>query len=561
MAEQHSDAGAAQAEAGDRGGLPRHLKRYGVVYAVAIVIVGVLVVLPALDGDDGDEEATGPDAEPTEAPAAGGDWRPASGDLVHGTGTTRTGVDCEPGVPQVDFTAYGPPCLPEFDGDNGGATYRGVTADTIRIVVREFPATANSEALDRELEAAGFATSEVSQAIRDRFIEHMNDTYELYGRRVELVTYESRFGNATAEALGQGREGACQDATLIVEELGAYGVVGGSAVFSECAAERGLVVFGGGAYYPESWYADLHPYVWNTTMNCEYIAAQVAEYVAKRLHGRPAVHAGDPALRTRTRVFGSYSPDNEQYVHCNELTGQIMREEYGVEQGLVVRYALDISRFAEQAARAVVQWKAEGVTTVVLAADPISIGMLTSSATEQEYFPEWVIIGTAGMDTDNFGRSYDQRHADGHMFGISHLNATEMIYGPGTEPGNLYAQLHGGDDIPPGTTGSFYTYVQIFNFLQAAGPDLTPENMAAGVRSLPEMGAPDYPVGRWSWANSHTGVIDSREVYWDGNAPPAPNEHDQSLRGRWIATYDGRRFTNGEWPEEDPPVYPDRDRG
>jgi hypothetical protein len=44
---------------------------------------------------------------------------------------------------------------------------------------------------------------------------------------------------------------------------------------------------------------------------------------------------------------------------------------------------------------------------------------------------------------------------------------------------------------------------------------------------------------------------DAREVYWDGDATGADGK-----QGTYVATYSGRRFTNGQWPAEDPPVYP-----
>ncbi len=55
-----------------------------------------------------------------------------------------------------------------------------------------------------------------------RFEQH----YELYGRKVEWVDYESRFGNDTQEVQGRGREGACLDAEVIANELKAFAVVG-----------------------------------------------------------------------------------------------------------------------------------------------------------------------------------------------------------------------------------------------------------------------------------------------------------------------------------------------
>jgi hypothetical protein len=572
VAEDPVDSGSDEgAEAGAKSrGEPRpkrgagaHLKRYGVFYAAAAAIVLIVALLPTTGGDDDDEPASGDvDGEVV----ADGPWRPGSGDIEHGTGTTRGGIPCEPGVGQIEDSVLSVPCLPEFTGDNGGETYRGVTEDTIRIVRRVFPATANSEAVDREQEAAGFATDDVIAEVRSQFVDHLDDQYELYGRKVEIIEYESRFGNGTDEALGQGREGACQDATLIVEELDAFGVVGDpengtlSGVFAECAAERDLVVFAGGAHYPESFYADLHPYVWNTVMDCEQVARHVAAYIGTRLSGQPAQYAGDPEMASRERKFGSYSPESVQYSKCNDLTLEILQDEYDIdtERGQrtpPVRYALDISRFADQAARAVVQWKAEDVTTVILSSDPVSVGFLTQAAEEQDYHPEWVLIGTAATDTDNFGRSYAQSQVDGHMFGISQLSASDRIYGPESEAGRLYEKLND-EEIPGGTVGGLYGSVHMFNLLQAAGPELTPENIADGVRALPALGGDGAPI--WHFGDGHTATKDAREIYWDGGAPPGPDEPDQSLTGAFVETYDGQRFQPDEWPAEDPPVYPDR---
>src|SRR5690625_894016 len=263
--EATSDAGTASPHAAEAGGNRHraghgtrspsgvtHLRRYGPFYAIAAAVLAVLVLLPAVSDDDSDDA---PEPAASE-PVADGDWQPGSGDLDHGSGTTRAGNACRPGDGQVEASVLAAPCLCEFTGDNGGETYRGVTGGTIRLVVRSFPDSANAAALEGELEEAGFASQEVGEEIRAHFFDHYNGIYELYGRQVELIEYESQFGNSTQEAVGQGREGACQDATLIVEELDAFGVIsppggGVSAVFTECAAERDLFVFTGGANYPE----------------------------------------------------------------------------------------------------------------------------------------------------------------------------------------------------------------------------------------------------------------------------------------------------------------------
>ncbi len=553
MTEQARNRRGAGAEA--RTGSGGHLKRYGPFYAIALVIAIAIAVVPSMGGDDDDDETGSSSTSATSAPPAG-EWAPASGDIAAGTGTTRGGVECAPDVAQIPDTIYAAPCVPEFTGENGGETYRGVSADTIRVVYRRFPASANSEAVDEGLRAAGLATADESFEITKQFAEYYNESYELYGRKVEMIEYESEFGNSTSEALGQGREGACQDATKIVEELDAFAVVSESSqVFTECASERGLMTFAAGAYASEEWYQEQHPYAWHLTMSCTAIADHVAEYLGKRLTlaGDSADFAGGGQLGEE-RKFGTYIPDIETYLSCNDRTVRLLEEEYGVtRESQRITYQLDISRFAEQAQRAVLQFKADGVTTVVLAADPFSVQFLTAAAREQEYSPEWIIIGSAAVDTDNFGRSYDQESVDGHIFGVSQLPQDELLMGPDAEAGRLYEKV-AGETIPGGTTGGLNTVTMLFNFLQAAGPDLTPENVAAGAQSLPVRG--NDSLGIFSWQGDHTGREDAREVYWDADSEPSPAEADRSLRGRWVATDGGRRYLRGDWPEEPPAVYP-----
>jgi hypothetical protein len=542
-------------------GSTSHLRRYGVFYGIGAAILLILVLVPVLTGgdDDGDEDEA---AVATGANNGDGPWRPASGDLESGTGTTKNGDECGEGDRQIPETVYSAPCLPEFTGDNGGATYRGVTEDTIKLVFRDFPESANSQATDEELRSRGLATTEETDAIRDEFIEYLSEHYELYGRKIEIEEYVSQFSNNTSELLGGNREEACQDATQIVEEVGAFGVIGQggqSGVFAECAAERDLMVFNGGAYYSEQWYDEQHPYVWANTMDCERVSAHVGEYIGKRLLDKPAKFAGDPELAEETRKFGTYVPENEQYAKCVDVTENIVRDEYGGSGSqVIVRYQLDISRFTEQAQRAVVQFKAEGVTTVVLACDPISAAALTTAASEQDYHPEWLIIGTAFTDLNSFARGFDQEQAGGHLFGLSQLGEDGAIFGSEGEIAPLYQKITG-EEIPKGSHGEFYYLVNALNLLQAAGPDLTPENVARGAWSLPPVGDEDSAAGVWWYGESvdgeggdHTAVEDAKEVFWDADAPPEETEPDQDVRGDYLPTYDGRRFNLDDWPEEEP---------
>ena len=53
--------------------------------------------------------------------------------------------------------------------------------------------------------------------------------------------------------------------------------------------------------------------------------------------------------------------------------------------------------------------KESGVTTVIFTGDFLMPQFLTTEATAQDYFPEWILGPNLLADTAIFGRSYDQR--------------------------------------------------------------------------------------------------------------------------------------------------------
>jgi hypothetical protein len=502
----------------------------------------------------------------------------AASAIQRGVGKTRLGTDCAANVRQIPASTYAIPCQNVYNGPNGGTTSRGVTDKDILVVRRKFPDSANSKAVEAVLAQAGYADSATVDAARQVFINFFNKSYELYGRQLKYQEYTSENGNSTDEAQSKGKEGACLDADKIAKEIKAFAVMGGSSPFGECAAERQMVVFAAGAYYPESWYKRYHPYLWENIMECERIAYQTGEYIGKRLMNRPAKWAGDITMRSKTRYFATYVPDNEGYQRCVGIFKNELKTKYGMaDTGPQYNYQLDISRFPDQAAQAAVQFAAAGATTVIMACDFISVTVLTAAAQRQNWHPEWFSIGVGGTDLDNSARLYDQNQSNGHMFGMSQLGATSKLIGPSSEPGRVY-KIATGNQIPDGTDGGYFGLVTIFNMLQAAGPVVNPENLARGVMTIPPGGAPDFAAGRWSMvdgpdgtagAGDHTNVEDSREVFWvcqvtgdgtacQGNASDPYYNGDDGKNGTFKETQPGKRFTNGEWSVAEPPVYPSR---
>ncbi len=496
---------------------------------------------------------------------------PATGNIKAGTGTTLNGAKCTAGTQQFN-SAYVAPCVPKFTGNNGGATYNGVTSSTITLAQIEYPASANEQELEAEAAAAGDAPQPVITQVENVFLNYFNKEFELYGRHV-VIQPVTATGSSLEEALGQDQAQACADATTIASQVHAFGETGipyelqagGSSPFSQCAAQQKIVEFQGNPYYGENIFQGENPYVWGTLPSCTNIASQMAEVIGTELAGKKAIYAG-PALKNDTRKFGTFIPNVPSYIGCNGSTSstevKLLTSKYHVPLSAIntfFHYDLDIATFAQSTQQAIVQFKAAGVTSIILACDPFSLGLLTKAAAAQNYYPEWILEGTAATDTDNEGQTYDQAEVDGHMFGVSEANATSDIYGPTSPAGILYKKLTG-HTIPPETDGDYSQLVEIFDMLQAAGPDLTPQNLARGVHALPVLGAPSYSYGAWSWNNGptgtagageHTSILDARFVWWNGNITSPVN----GMKGGFVASDNGKRFGLGQWPKTMPPVF------
>jgi hypothetical protein len=494
---------------------------------------------------------------------------PATGGIKAGTGTTSTGAKCTPSTTQF-ASPYAAPCIPKFTGNNGGATYDGVTANTITLVEREFPSAADTEEIEAEAKAAGGAIPQVISQVQQVFLNYFNSVYDLYGRKVVIEPFNTQ-ASFTNEELGQGQPQACADAQTIANQMHAFAETGitngdsygGTGPFSTCAAQDHLVEFNGDPYYDEAAFEAVNPYVWSTSQNCNTITDSEAEVVAHMLAGKKAVYAGDPTLKDQTRKFAAFVPNVSQYLNCTKAFVNLVENKYHVNKSELspsFDYNLDIATFQQSAQQAIIQFKAAGVTTVICSADPFSLGLLTKAAAAQNYHPEWFMTGSALTDEDQVAQGlYDLPEIQGHMFGMSESAPSTALTGPQSLAGQLYQKLTG-HAIPKGTDGNYGDLVEIFDDLQAAGPDLTPGNMARGIHALPTMGAPAYQYGQWTYnlgqtgtpgGGVHTAADDARFVYWDGTKASPLN----GVTGTFVAAFGGKRFSLGQWPTTLPPLF------
>jgi hypothetical protein len=572
-----------------------HIRRYSVIYvvgALASIGIGLLPTVgstPAsLASGAGTSNGGAYGAAPTPAATGGVGAAPTSpaggavggagsasvsGSATAGQGTTgpvgavhvasgvtRGGYRCASGVRQLPYSIYAAPCVARFAGNNGGATWNGVTQSTITFALRKTSDAqgANAKAVDAEAVAAGGVTAEVEEQDVRALTAWANRTFEFYGRQIKIVDFNGQ-GNGTNESLGTDQAAACADADMAANSVHAFADLRWGGLyeyqpFAACAPRYKLAVPFGALYYPESEYQHDDPYAWAITTSCTLGGSETAEFLGKQVLPYPAKWAGmDGALNMQNapRKFANYVPSNAGYQECAANTRNTLEQKYGMASNRwdQYNYALDISQAGTDSNRAAIQFASDHDTSVILSTDPIAPIFLTQACFQQNYFPEWILTGVALTDQDNWAQLWDQREIAGRLFGLSQLGSAQAMRDPHGEAAT--ALKAAGVPLNAGSALIYYEMLPIFNMIQAAGPVLTPANLAAGVHSLPLAGGPTGADGTWLFGNTHTGIIDSREIYYDANkASPANGK-----QGTYIAIYGGRRFRLGQYPTGEPPFF------
>jgi hypothetical protein len=577
----------------------RALRRYGpiaAIAAIALVVVGVVVTQggddeaitsvtsnapsvtdPSVTSDPGTSTAPTDSTDSTDSVGSTGSTTastepggtPSGGTSPLPDGVMSFSVAQELGL-DVDFgercdtetgrvkvqTFFAPQCYAPFTGDNGGATARGVTADTITIV--QWVSQDADPILDFITSAI---TNEDTNADDEEtlrgMIEYFETYYETYGRKVELIVVEGS-GTVTDEAAARA------DAVRIDEEFDPFMVWGGpilTIAFAEELAARGIPCISCGPGQPHEWYDERPGLHYGIGKGPDQLDLLVAEYISKRLAGDPAIHAGDESMHGTERVFGRIWIDTgEGSVTANERFGSLATEN-GFEVAESLNYTLDPATLQESAASIITRLKEAGVTSVILATDPIAPREFTNEATAQNYFPEWITTGSALVDTAAFSRTYDQEQWS-HAFGISNLSARVD-----NAIGSSYAIYEWFQGEPPPAADNIGVITPTPNvfyaFIQAAGPNLTIETFnAAGFDAEPTPRARTGASLSWGskgfWPEEfepdYQGVDDITEIWWDPVAT-GPDEINREGAGLWRYVDGGLRYKPDEIPAGPPKAF------
>lgn len=434
-----------------------------------------------------------------------------------------------------------PPCVPFFDGDNGGNTWRGVSPDRIDVVLY------NDLGVSGDLgspDVAGDAT--LVRTIRTQ-LDYFAARYQLYERTVRVVALASPFGVATADAL---RRNDALDAIALSPFATAYLGDGDPSAFLEAMANAGVPTVGLFRHQSREFLDASAPYLWTFLPDRSTITALSAGFLCRKLYGRPALAALDPVLQQQTRRIALVRPADPTtaLAQLGEQLGAAVDARCGqrLEQHLYTPQAPLLT------AQVMLALKLRNVTTVVCYCDPDTLREARAAATGIGYWPEWYLDDATGA-LDAGGTA----HA---TFGI-----TSQWRGAATAeqiPSRAFlAEDPSGGWDPRWNATAYYTLLTLFNGFQGSGPNLKPQWFERGLFTfsfqnrhntfVPLGGFGQYSakaVGAHSW-------IDSAMAWWWDPTGTAPGG-TPAVGCRRVAESGGRRYAS-EWPTGDADLYTD----
>ena len=518
----------------------------------------------------------------TAAPTGGG--APTAGGGAGTTGTAAASGDVSHCVDGRQFDPglyyWAPKCVGKFTGKNPGATYMGVTDTEIKIVLyRGKP----NPAVDAILSAIGANPPDADVTeFTQKAVNFINEKFELYGRKLVVKEVRGQCDTVPPDYVclrGEMRDIVRTEQPFLVQ----WGTPLASPAFDELSAQK--VVNVGGNHFRDSFGQQRRPYHWDVAISGTNVAKQAAEWYCKKLAGKNAIFAGktgsDPRsenpptndIRNKKRVLGVISTDDPEN---QQMVTQIFKPELakcGVKVEHEFYYAQDISRAEEQRRLGVAKMREDPEsTTIAFFGDAVAPVFLYRTAQEQSYFPEHVVVGFGGMDTDAAGQGYSfgstlcpECRQFENAFGLA--STPELLPVANNEAVAVYKAGGGTRNID---WTKYVTALGDLNYLildatliQGAGPQLTPANVekgafAAGLRG----GSPDsldfrfnkrgFKPGSYSWFQ------DMAEVYFSST-------ERSNFNGK-VGSYKemgDRRYFQGEYqqlPADQQPPIPDKPR-
>lgn len=476
------------------------------------------------------------------------------------------------GVPHQTEDPLSPPCVPYYEGDNGGATYAGVKRNEVDVVYYIACRTGNGNQFSPTSKGQEGATcgemDDLDKPPSDndflftrglkRYAAYFNSRYQTYKRHVHMWAF---YGNYTVAVSGPGGcKSDCRrtDAATTVDRFHPFSVVteGNIADFmddyAKAMAIKKVVNFGGAAHN-DSFYRQYPGLLWNFSPSFEKQADLYASYLCEKVVPNKVSFSGNASDMGKKRKFGIlyYDDSGENYyvaikpliekkLKACGYTDKIPSYSY-TDSGSV---SGDPSTGPTKATE-LNDFKSKGVTTILWMG--YANGEYAKQARNLGWLPEWTVFGDGSMEDFVDARYIDQT-VWSHAWVVTNVT---KIGRQDDQPCALALREvdpnFSATDIP--WVCHFYDNLrQMFTGIQVAGPRLTPQSVDQGFHAIPAIASTDPQVPACFYPTSdYTCVKDATSMWWDPNG---------QIRG-WSGTgcyrnvVGGKRYLEGKWPPGD----------
>ena len=446
---------------------------------------------------------------------------------------------------QISFDTQSPPCIAYWQGDNGGATSRGVTGNEIKVAL--------------------LSNGGDTRAIQD-LETFFNRTFEFYGRHLKL------------DNQGQGPKSSysgdsCIYQRTVADEMGAAGYfattdpnTSADACFLDEAAADKMITVSGTEWFTSATLASRAPYLWQYEMGYDQEMAILGRAMCANLVGKNADFTHDPVLRGRPRKFGMIMDyyGGEVVPSDGPLRAQLAGCGSGLAASTAVQFnentngatlAADYSQVAAQNKQATIQMQGAGVTTVVCLCLVFMEDSLGPAADLQQYKPEWIIFG-AGQDLDAvnkvfwadpsqqaslMGMAFDPRQVP---YAETTLNQAIAAVDPGYGINSNEATFYHNEDV-------YWMLLLLASGIQMAGPHLTPQTFAHALQTtvFPNPPSPQME-GKVAFGSGYSMTTDA-DLMWF--SPNSASVYPDMGVGTWC--YIDGRYTAANWPSTASPLF------
>ncbi len=501
----------------------------------------------------------GSSASPGDAATGAADGGAGSGGGT-GVGKNPSTKRCVGSPPRQTEDPLAPPCVAHFNGDNFGATYRGVTGDEIRVLIY-----ATRQPWGSRFDLGGPPVGDEPGWIGGlrAYQRYFNERYQTYGRFV-------RFFVRTDSGVdpGPSPESRRSDAADDAGHFRPFAAIASSFKYNDVyaaeMARRGVFVIvgnaaggsNGGSFATSGEFRRFPGLIWSYSPSVEHRAKLFVTYVCKKVVPFRVSFSGNAADRGLPRRLGLIVVTDERRPD-QILFGRLVRD--GLRScgaNVVAEGTLPSDGFGGQADyeagfQNAALFRQERVTTVIQAAGTSVGGGQTKPFGASGYRPEWVLAGDYLNDANIAGQEglgQDQTvWANARVVSL-YTRATDV------ERQACFEAAREGDPAIPRSAakgGACLIYPDLrmlFTGIQVAGPRLGPPTIDRGYHAIPAVASSDPTVPACFFdAGDYACVKDAQVQWWDPTGIPP----DDDGQGCWRSMEGARRYLAGTWPDGD----------